>query len=297
MEVIYSGNYSIVKKSDDKAIKIVDKDFSIPPHDIYREIRLVRSLKHDKIIEILNVEEKFDDILIYMKYYPFNLYDWALSKSKKRSRFIDGEITYSIQNQLTEVMRESVISQIIESIKYIHDHGIIHRDIKPSNFLVDVAGDQVNVIICDFSISIEESNNDMIHDVCSTYYKSLELIFALDYGKEIDIWSLGILISFLYSKNCKPLTWNEEMTDFQLIKVIFDSFGIPNKTPGTNYWPEIFDIDTFKLINLKPRERDQKFNCDDDSKVELFNNICHLNPKQRLDAKEIDLAWRSIIQG
>lgn len=295
MEVIYSGHYSIVKRLDDEAIKIIDKDFSIPPHDVDREIKLVKSLNHDNIIKILNVEEKFDDILIYMKYYPFNLYDWVMSKSKRRSRFNNGEVTYVVQNQLTEITREQVLSQIIESLKYIHNKGIIHRDIKPSNFLIETDGEEIKVVMCDFSILVEENKNDMIHDVCSTFYKSLELIFALDYGKEIDIWSLGILISFLYSKDCKPLTWNEEMTDFQLIKVIFDSFGIPNKIPGTNYWPEIFDIDTFKLINLQPRERNQNFNCGDDKKIELFNNICHLNPKQRLNIREIDSKWKGII--
>lgn len=301
MERIYSGPYSIIYKQPPKAIKVIDEDTSFPPHNAKREIELVTRLNHKNIIKFLDIEHKVDEYWIYMDLYQYNLEEYVVSRSKRRTKFIEGEVTYFYSNQLQEPEIDNMMDQIINAIYYIHNQGIIHRDIKPSNFLVNPIGpQQVHIVLCDFSILTLASENDMIHDVATSYYKPLELMFGLDYSYEIDIWSLGILISFLYSKNCKPITYEEaeitqygeQINDFRLISLIFNKFGTPStNNQDFNYWPDIFKIDNFKLIRLDNKDRNQDFNCLDSFKVGLFNDMCKFDPASRLSINEILTIW------
>lgn len=92
---------------------------------------------------------------------------------------------------------------IVESLYVIHKYNIIHRDIKPSNVLV--TNDKIR--ICDFGISTYDlgitptsemnMSTPSAIDYRDKYFSSQKL-----YGKEIDIWSLGIIAKEM-SKNIK----------------------------------------------------------------------------------------------
>lgn len=294
MELIYHGPYSSVYKHHNHAIKVVDEDIKVPPHDIHREINLLQQLHHDNIIPIIKVEHKHEDILMYMPYYEQDLYGMMMNKSKKRTRFVEGEIQVINVNQIPESHIETIVDGIFQAIEYLHQHEIIHRDIKPHNFLMK---DEITPIICDFSTAIHNCDHQLkVHDICSNYYKPLEVIFGLDYGLEVDIWSLGIMLTYLYSNNCQPALYPAETNDFNLIDAIFTTFGTPSLTKGINYWPQIFDVENFRLIKLNPKSRSQDIfpRCSNHQLVELYHSICNINSQERISINGIVNTWREI---
>ncbi|EGV62853.1 mitogen-activated protein kinase [Yamadazyma tenuis] len=308
MNVIYNGPYSNVYREDKYAVKKVDRDFSLPPHNIDRELQLVKSLDHPNVIKFLKVENKLDDVMMYMEFYPQNLQEYLKANCRKKSRFVVGQVSFVTESRLSLDSIAHVLDQVIEAIWFVHKNGIIHRDIKPSNFLV-TQEPELRVVLCDFSISVAVGENDQISDVCSTYYKPLEVIFGLEYGLEIDVWGLGIMISHLYSRSCTNTLFEEEdindgyraISDFKIIDRIFKRFGTPTKDDenSINYWPEIFEVENFQLIQLnsRPRQLDIFPRGTDEKMVTLFNRICDMNQKRRIAMSEVRDRWTQIREG
>ena len=144
---------------------------------IYAEIDIQSRINHPNIIKLLYVKETqttFDLVMDYAKY--GTLFEYVVK-----------------HKGLQEDIAFKYFIQIVNAIKFLHDNDIIHRDIKPENILLfenDVAK------LCDFGWSIRCINKLPGGSFSGTVeYMAPELINNLDYGKEIDMWMLGI---FLY---------------------------------------------------------------------------------------------------
>ena len=114
---------------------------------------------------------------------------------------------------LSERQIASVTKEVLQGIQHLHKHEIIHRDIKSDNILLGMDG---RVKITDFGFAanvvgerkrktfagvsnIKKLSNITIfckNDYISKgtpYWMAPEVIKSLKYGKEVDIWSLGIM--------------------------------------------------------------------------------------------------------
>lgn len=81
----------------------------------------------------------------------------------------------------------------------MHSKHVIHRDLKPENILV---GQDGHLKISDFGWSIFTPSDSSRKTMCGTLdYLSPEVVSRASYGKEVDIWAVGILIyEFLVGK-------------------------------------------------------------------------------------------------
>lgn len=81
---------------------------------------------------------------------------------------------------------------IADGVGYLHDHGIVHRDLKPGNIFQD----QGTVKIGDYGLSkfISCSRRSGQTESVGTFHYMAPEIGLGRYGKEIDIYALGILL-------------------------------------------------------------------------------------------------------
>ncbi|XP_012509333.1 PREDICTED: interferon-induced, double-stranded RNA-activated protein kinase isoform X2 [Propithecus coquereli] len=85
--------------------------------------------------------------------------------------------------------------QITTGVDYIHFKQLIHRDLKPSNiFLVDTQ----QIKIGDFGLVTSLKNDEKrTSDKGTWQYMSPEQISSQEYGKEVDIFALGLILAEL----------------------------------------------------------------------------------------------------
>ncbi|KAI0782483.1 kinase-like domain-containing protein [Irpex lacteus] len=170
-------------------------EFSKEPHDIVKELKILRSVTHSNIIEVLGstTEPAIHSLHYWMPFIPHCLPDLINSVNFTPSRG-DAETVLAITR--------SLILQVTIAVQYLRDHDIAHRDIKPRNILITSEG---VIKLIDFGISWSEeactSSESMWHEprsqlcsqVCSGPYRAPETIFsATDYDPfALDLWSLG----------------------------------------------------------------------------------------------------------
>ena len=86
------------------------------------------------------------------------------------------------------------VRPIVDAIRYCHNLGIIHRDLKPENLLYATSQEGSIIKITDFGLA-RFVDNELATTACGTpNYVAPEIIAGKGYGKEVDIWSVGVII-------------------------------------------------------------------------------------------------------
>lgn len=89
-----------------------------------------------------------------------------------------------------------IVCQIIKGLEYLLKMKIIHRDIKQHNILID---EQKMIRIGDFGLSKQVTKEERCYTNCgTTKFKAPEILKGKGYLFEVDRWSLGILIYYLF---------------------------------------------------------------------------------------------------
>merc|ERR1712224_850768 len=103
-----------------------------------------------------------------------------------------------------EMEGKVVVSNLVEAVAYIHSKGIMHRDLKPENILLVSKNSDTDIKISDFGLA--KISKDFPHrlprseSICgSDFYLAPEVIRQEEYGREIDIWAVGVITYALLS--------------------------------------------------------------------------------------------------
>ena len=174
---VYLGLNTITKKY--YAIKHMDKKNIInllhSLNGIQKEIEIQSKIDHPNIVKLLYVKETDLSYDLIMEYAPGGNLFHFIRKNKG----------------LNENLSINLFIQVVNSIYFLHKNDLIHRDIKPENILM-FENDVVK--LCDFGWCVK-LNGEQRGTFCgTTEYMSPELVNRTGYGKEIDVWSLGILL-------------------------------------------------------------------------------------------------------
>jgi len=143
---------------------------------IYKEIYIQSRIDHPNILPILFVSETVSDFDLVLEYAPYGSLFYFIRKNKR----------------LNEPLTFSLYIQVVNAVYFLHKNNLIHRDIKPENILIF----NNNIIkLCDFGWCAKLEEGQQRVTFCgTTEYMSPELINHEEYSKEIDVWSLGILL-------------------------------------------------------------------------------------------------------
>ncbi|KAL6286565.1 hypothetical protein ACE6H2_010955 [Prunus campanulata] len=188
IELVGEGSFGKVYKGRRKytgqtvAMKFImkhgktDKDI----HNLRQEIEILRKLKHENIIGMLDSFESPQEFCVV-------------------TEFAQGELFEIVEDDkcLPEEQVQAIAKQLVRALHYLHSNRIIHRDMKPQNILIG-AGSIVK--LCDFGFARAMSTNTVVlRSIKGTpLYMAPELVREQPYNHTADLWSLGVILYELF---------------------------------------------------------------------------------------------------
>ena len=113
--------------------------------------------------------------------------------------------------------------QLLFGLLILKTKKIIHCDLKPENILLmNKCKNRIKII--DFGSSCFENENYYLY-IQSRFYRAPEILMGLQYGVEIDIWSLGCILCEFYTG--LPIFPGED--EYDMLYYIMEYLGVPPK--------------------------------------------------------------------
>ncbi|XVF75639.1 hypothetical protein PTKIN_Ptkin13bG0203400 [Pterospermum kingtungense] len=149
-------------------------------HNLRQEIEILRKLKHENIIEMIDSFESQQEFCVV-------------------TEFAQGDLFQILEDDkcLPEEQVQAIAKQLVRALHYLHSNRIIHRDMKPQNILI-AAGSVVK--LCDFGFARAMSTNTVVlRSIKGTpLYMAPELVREQPYNHSVDLWSLGVILYELF---------------------------------------------------------------------------------------------------
>uniref|UniRef100_H2MN76 mitogen-activated protein kinase n=1 Tax=Oryzias latipes TaxID=8090 RepID=H2MN76_ORYLA len=235
-----SGAYGSVCSSYDvkTCLKVAVKKLSRPFQSIihakrtYRELRLLKHMKHENVIGLLDVFtpatslDEFSDV-----YLVTHLMGADLNNIVKCQKLTDDHVQF-------------LIYQILRGLKYIHSAGIVHR-------VKYVLKDALIWQILDFGLA-RHTDDEMTGYVATRWYRAPEIMLNwMHYNMTVDIWSVGcIMAELLTGRTLFPGT--DHIDQLKLIMMLVG-------TPGPELLMKISSEPARNYINSLPHMPKRNF--------------------------------------
>ncbi|CAH8448432.1 unnamed protein product [Heterobilharzia americana] len=235
LEKIGEGTYGKVYKARNretheivalKRVRLENDDEGIPS-SAFREICLLKELKHKNIVRLFDVLLSDSRLTIVFEYCDQDL--------KKYFDSCNGEID---QNTVKLFM-----FQLLRGLQFCHSHNVLHRDLKPQNLLINDNGE---LKLGDFGLARAYGIpvRQYSAEVVTLWYRPPDVLLGAKlYTTSIDMWSAGCIFAEM-SNAGRPLFPGYDVDD--QLQRIFKLLG----TPTESTWPSVVELPDYEPFSV-----------------------------------------------
>lgn len=228
-----------------------------------REVKYLQELKHDNVIELIDVFSATNNLNLVLEFLPCDLE--VLIKNT------------SVIFKSSDI--KSWMLMTLRGIHHCHRNFILHRDLKPNNLLLAPDG---QLKIADFGLAraLGNPNEELSSNVVTRWYRAPELLFgAKHYTEAVDIWSIGIIFAELMLR----IPYLPGKDDLDQLDVTFRALG----TPTEQIWPNVSNLPRYDSLKVYPlpskSELRNRFSAATESALELLIALTQLDPSRRVN--------------
>jgi cell division cycle 2-like protein len=249
-----------------------------------REVDLLLSVHHRNIVNVYEtvVGRTRDEVFLVMEFVE---HDLRTLMEQRNIRFTAPEV-------------KCLMQQLLQALRYLHEHFILHRDLKTGNILLNNQG---ILKICDFGMARFfgeplQPLTPLNHAVTLPYRPPEGLIHGtspLAYGPAADMWSCGCIFAEILQN--KPVF--KPTGEMDLFTKMCQLLGTPTDETWP-YWSQLEFTRKWKVAPCKPGELRNRFpqggKSFDGAKVyltekggfDLLNSMLAMCPEKRISAAE-----------
>jgi len=262
-----------------KQFKETDEDDKAAQSATSREVKLLRALRHENIVELKDAFKTKGTFFLIFEYIEKCMMDILDDNPKGLA---------------SETVR-TFICQLGRALEHCHRHNVVHRDIKPENLLVKPVSN--SLCLCDFGSARKlEAGAQMTDYVATRWYRAPELLLSsTDYGKPVDMWSFGCILGEL--SDGRPCFAGK--TDIDQLSVIQSSVG-PLTGIQLKRCSELEGFNGSIPVQAAPphKKLEKRYSqYMQDSQLEVLKGVLVMDPAKRLSATSVlSLPWLCGVQ-
>ncbi|KAK6637387.1 hypothetical protein RUM44_007803 [Polyplax serrata] len=184
------GKFGTVYKCKEKATglllaaKIVPTSRKEDKRNVEREIDIMRTLQHPRLIQLYDAFDKDKSMIVVLE---------LIEGGELFERVIGDDFV------LTEKSCTAFMRQICEGMEFIHQQNILHLDMKPENILcLTKTGNRIKII--DFGLARKFDPDKKLQVLFGTpEFVAPEVVNFDRIGFGTDMWSIGVICYVLLS--------------------------------------------------------------------------------------------------
>ncbi|KAG8342303.1 Protein kinase domain [Trypanosoma vivax] len=282
-EKVGEGAYGLVYKARDvntgsivalKRIRLDTEEEGVPCTAI-REISLLKELRHQNIVRLLDVCHSENRLTLVFEYMELDL-----------RKYIDRE-----NCNLDSATIQGFMRCLLKGLRFCHEHNVLHRDLKPANLLISR---EKELKLADFGLgrAFGIPVKKLTHEVVTLWYRAPDVLLgSTQYGTSVDLWSVGCIFAEMAIGS--PLFTGKNDAD-QLLHIV-QFLGTPTK----EIWPSIDQYPNSENMLKKPEfQRVYPASCDEKFRtlpkyaklgahgIDLLRSLLRYDPNTRLTAAE-----------
>lgn len=210
---VYLAKHKLTNRA--VAIKVVAKEKEF---EVRTEMDVMQMLKHPNCVKLEEMIEMKTNIYMVME-------------------LMGEDLQHRIYEKYNGKVPEDVcrvwMKEMALALEYCHDIGVVHRDIKPENLMFASGSSELK--LTDFGLATFKQA--VMKDSCGTPpFMAPEMVTQKPYGKEVDMWALGVA---LFQTASGTMPFDQSTQELTFIAIKRASYIV---RPEWNFSPELVHL-------------------------------------------------------
>ncbi|KAG0629981.1 hypothetical protein M758_1G144400 [Ceratodon purpureus] len=160
------------------------------------------------------------------------------------------------KGRYTERGAAPLMRTIAEVVQTCHKHGVMHHDLTPKNLLFVNKCEDSPLKAIDFGASVFFKRGEKFTDIVGTPPYMAPEIWKGEYGPEVDVWSVGVILYFMLSGRI-PFKPRKESLHGYMQEILYGTLDL-ERDP----WPKVSNSAKSLLRHMLERDPKARYNAE-----------------------------------